>query len=333
MACRPPLLLLCALLTGLAGAAELGEPRVSSHIGQQLVADIELTMLENPAAKVEVRLARPDVYRGANIGMPHVLSTLNLSVMQRDGRQFLHVTSLAPVESAHLHLYLELVDGGQRSVRLATLWLTPDPRPAPPPLAVAAPAPAPAVAPRPEPVAAPVAPVKRIERPAPKPARPAPVAAKPAPAPAPAPVACAPSPQLAPDKVCLALDAKNAQLREQIGTLEGKVKVLQVAMGASPAVVAGPKPAPAKAAKPRKKRPPEPEDETPWGLIGAAVGALALLGGAGVMFARRGKKQARAEPKVGLLARLRQRFAGKREPAAAVEPRLEDEAHESSTQA
>jgi hypothetical protein len=42
-----------------------------------------------------------------------------------------------------VHLYLELVDKGQRAVRLATLWLTPDPSPvvvAPPVVAAAVPA-------------------------------------------------------------------------------------------------------------------------------------------------------------------------------------------------
>ncbi|WP_322404738.1 hypothetical protein [Massilia luteola] len=135
-----------------AHAAELGDPRVASHIGQPLVADVELTMLEDPATPVRVRVASPEVYDGAGIAMPPVLSSLNLSVMRRDGRQFLHVTSLRPVGADHVHLYLELVDKGDRAVRLATLWLTPDPNPAP------APAPARVAGPVvvPEPAAVPV---------------------------------------------------------------------------------------------------------------------------------------------------------------------------------
>ena len=360
MASRLPLLFSCALLASAAGAAELGDQRVGSYMGQPLVADIELTLIEHPAARVEVRLAHPNVYRGANIGMPHVLSTLNMSVMQRDGRQFLHVTSRAPVESSHLHLYVELTDGGQRSVRLATLWLTPDPNPAPLPAPVAAPAPVPV----PPPVAAPVSAPKPAPKPAPEPVsapakapEPAPVAAaKPAPKPpvkpapkvekaapaialpppVPAPDTCAPAPQSAPPKVCAALDYKNAQLREQIGHLEEKVKVLQVAMGASPAAVAAPKPAKAKPHKPRKKPAPEPVDETPWGWIaGGIAGVLALLGG--IVVARRRKKTARpraaAAPTVPLLARLRQRFARKNAQKKATEPVLEEDAHDTSTQA
>src|SRR5690349_9818388 len=90
------LVLLAAV--GSVHAAELGEARVSSHIGQPLVADIELTTVEDPAAQVAVRLASPEVYNGAGIAMPPVLASVNLSVMKRDGRQFLHLTSLRPVE-------------------------------------------------------------------------------------------------------------------------------------------------------------------------------------------------------------------------------------------
>ena len=354
MASRLPLLFSTALLASAAGAAELGDQRVESYMGQPLVADIELTLIENPAAKVEVRLAHPNVYRGANIGMPHVLSTLNMSVMQRDGRQFLHITSRAPVESSHLHLYLELADGGQRSVRLATLWLTPDPNPAPPPAPapvpvppVAAPVsvavPAPKAASRPAPVKLPEA--APVARPAPKPPAkpgPAPKVEKAAPAPAiamPPPVAapgtCAPAPQNAPSKVCAALDYKNAQLREQIGQLEDKVKVLQVAMGASPAAVAAPKPVKAKPHKPRKKPAPEPVDETPWGWIGGGIAGLLVLAG-GILVAKRRKKTAKpgaAEPKVPLMVRLRQRFARKKTAPKAVEPDLKEDAHDTSTQA
>jgi hypothetical protein len=142
-----------------AHAAELGDPRVVSHIGQPLVADVELTMLEDAATPVRVRVASPDVYDGAGIAVPPVLSSLNLSVMRRDGRQFLHVTSLRPVDADHVHLYLELVDKGDRAVRLATLWLTPDPNPAPAPARVAGPVvvPEPAAVParKPGPVAVP----------------------------------------------------------------------------------------------------------------------------------------------------------------------------------
>jgi pilus assembly protein FimV len=208
---------------------------------------------------VQVRLASADVYRGANIDMPAVLSSLNMNVMRRDGKQFLHVTSLKPVEADHLHLFVELNDGGRRSVRLATLWFTPDPTPPvvvrPAPVVAAAepamppppPAPKKVVQPRaipasPAPEPAP-APVRKAAQPRPR-ALPAaeapPPAALPRKAPEPGPVAaqltkaaaapaCKPQPAASPqpDPVCAALDQKNSDLREQIARLEQKVKSLQ----------------------------------------------------------------------------------------------------------
>jgi Tfp pilus assembly protein FimV len=250
-------------LQAAANGAELGEARVSSHIGQQLVADIELSQVDDPAAQVSVRLASPEVYNGAGIALPSVLASLNLSVMRRDGRQFIHVTSLRPVEAEHLHLYLELGDKGQRAVRLVTLWLTPDPNPAPVPAPAPAPAPAPvpvavpAPLPAPLPVRAAAAPVHAAPAalpaalpptaPAPRPVRhvkPAPVAPitpvrKPVPATAHVdsqPAACAPQPDEA--QACSALGVKNAALRGQLDKLEEKVKGLQQHMGVAPAAAA-----------------------------------------------------------------------------------------------
>jgi hypothetical protein len=271
--CSLSLLVLAGSLVGAlnaAHAAELGEVRVSSHIGQPLVADIELAMVDDPAAPVAVRLASPEVYSGAGIAMPPELASVNLSVMKRDGRQFLHVTSLRPVAGEHLHLYLELVDKGQRTVRLATLWLTADPNPAPVPVPVPAPVPAARVEPAPEPPPKPAAvrnfAVVRKPEPAPVPAQeegakhPQPAPAKPRPAGKPlaaivhpepkavllalpihaaqsaAPAACTQQAEQA--KVCAALDGKSAALKAQIGALEGKVKSLQARLGAAPAAAA-----------------------------------------------------------------------------------------------
>jgi hypothetical protein len=137
------LLFACGLLAR-AHAAELGDVKVNSFIGQHLSADIELTSIDEPAAPVQVRLASIDVYRGANLDMPAVLASLNLSVVRRDGKQFLHVTSTRPVDADHLHLYLDLGDGNRRGVRLATLWFAPDPMPPALPERVAIPMAAPA---------------------------------------------------------------------------------------------------------------------------------------------------------------------------------------------
>ncbi|MCA1246972.1 FimV family protein [Massilia sp. MS-15] len=347
--------LACALPIAAAHAAELGEPRLASFLGQPLVADIELTLLEDPAMPVQVRLAHPEVYRGAGLGMPPVLSTLRMSVMRRDGRQFLHITSFAPVELERLHLFLELADGAQRTVRLATLSLAPDPHPAPPvqpvrpaapPVAaqdpvpalappMPAPKPAPAVArqrPRPTDLAtqpAPsVPPAARRVAPASRPPSDTPLLASErvtAPAPAPAAGACAAQVQQPVDS-CVVLGAKNTLLREQLVQLEDKVKLLQVAAGAATSETP-------RAPRKKRKQPEPPPAETTWlPLAGAGAAVLALLGGL-VFIVRRRKAGARAaEPRVGLGARLRARLDRKSAPPAAVEPTLEQGAHESSTQ-
>jgi len=382
MASRLPVFITCALLSCGVGAAELGEPRISSYIGQPLALELELTALASPATPVQARLAHPDVYRGANIGMPAVLSTLAMRVSQRDGRQFLRVTSSAPVESSRLHLYLDLADGGTRDVRLVTLFIAPNPNPPAPavPLPVPAPVPVPAKAPAPvvadlsaAPVSAPAAAPKPITvkpRPpkppkAPKPPHPVTpatpvVAEKVAPAPEPAavtptstpvpkplPVAlpasasasaatCAPASSVDNATVCAALDVKNAQLREQIGTLEDKVRVLQVALGASPSAVVQDKVAPRAAPRPSRKRPaPEPEASTPWGWIAGAVVAVLGVAGGTLFLLRRRKRAApmiQPMPRTSLMARLRQRFARKTKAPVPVEPQLDEPHNEMSTQ-
>lgn len=268
-----------------AHAAELGDAQVRSHIGQALVADVELNLIEDPATPVKVRLAHPDVYRGANIAMPPVLSSLNMSVTRRDGRQFLHLTSLKPVESRHLHVYLELTDGGGRNVRLVTLWLTPDPNPAPAPAPMPvreAVAPQPAVlpaaslrspAPVPRPAAAlhageeyveangqpaasaprkaaPKAPPKPVQL---KPVQPKPVQPKPAPpkkVEAPALAVPANAPSCAPQPASAPLNACVA-LGEKNAALHQQLGKLEekvkVLQGASATAPAIPAPAPAKA--------------------------------------------------------------------------------------
>lgn len=376
MASRLPVFITCVLLSCGVGAAELGEPRISSYLGQPLALELELTALASPATPVQARLARPDVYRGANIGMPAVLSTLAMRVTQRDGRQFLRVTSSAPVESSRLHLYLELADGSERDVRLVTIFITPNPNPPAPAVPLPVPAPTQAQAPAPVPVVAdlPVAPVaasrpvvaavKPVPVKPPKPIKPPkpskplavvkeaptpePAAAAQASAPSPTPLpvpasapAAAPAATCAPSSadsapVCAALDVKNALLREQIGTLEDKVRVLQVALGASPSAVVQDKVAkPATPRPSRKRSAPEPDASTPWGWIaGAVIAVLVLVGGVLLVLRRRKRAGPVIEPmpRTSLMARLRQRFARKNKAPVPVEPQLYEPHKEMSTQ-
>lgn len=121
-----------ALLTlafgGTSRAAELGEVKVNSHIGQQLSADIELVDLTAAdLAQIEARLANPDVFKGAGLDVPPVLGGLNIAIARRDSKRFLHLTTLQPVNADVLHIFLELNSAGRQTIRAASLWLTPEP--------------------------------------------------------------------------------------------------------------------------------------------------------------------------------------------------------------
>jgi hypothetical protein len=298
-------------LLSCAQAAELGDAVVRSHIGQPLAADIELTALADETAAVQVQLASPDVYRGANIEMAPVLASLSMSVMRRDGRQYLHITSIKAVDADHLNIFLELKDGGRRAVRAATLWLTADPHPAPAP-----PPPPPAPAPlssqaleaataRAAMNAAPMAPPLR------------PVQARPA--------ACKQQYSAEQIQTCAALDQKNAALTAQIVELEDKVRLLQLAIEARRAPSARPvaMPAPKAAVAPDQKA----RRSLPWLPIGIATAGLvaALLALAWFMRRKRktdkGRTRLAAPAKSGFIASVKHRLMpGKKEAEAEAEP-------------
>jgi Tfp pilus assembly protein FimV len=328
--------LLLAVLCHAVVAAELGDATVASYVGQPLVADIELTGLADPAAQVVVRNASMDVYRGANITVSAALSGLALSVVRRDGRQFLHLTTARPVDASYLHLFLELTEGGKQNVRGTTLWLTADPSPPPPPRPVLAQAPV-LVAPRPLASAAPAvrpAPVEPEEPPLRKPVREITLGK--------APPTCAQVEEQA--KACAATEYKNGLLSAQVVELEEKVRQLQliidgkagaganadasaVAKAAAAAAAPGSAPTPAKPAIPPPPPPKtikhEPEGGGfPWLLVGGIVIGLAALGGGGFWFLQ-GRKAAPAEagdPSASFFARLIGRFKRKNGPVLEVPP-------------
>lgn len=240
----------CAMLTCAAGqAAELGDMTVRSAIGQPLAVDIELTALApDEVNNLQVRLASPDVYRGANISMNPALQSLSMSVTRRDQRQYLHIISLRPINAGYVHLFLELIAGGRSMVRATTVWLAPDT--APPP----APAPAPLTAPQPAaepadvswPAGYPRPPVSAVPRPtaaaaqrhmSPPPERAAPAGHRvPVRKPDLLPAAvCARARRAEQGTQCVAQDQKNAALTAKLVELEGKIKVLQAELAPKPA--------------------------------------------------------------------------------------------------
>ena len=156
-------------------AAELGDIAARSYIGQPLSADVEL--LAGDGGPVQARLAQLDVYRGANITMNPALASVKMAVVRRDGKDVLHISTAGVVNADYVHVYVELTAGGRRDIRLATVWLQPDPNPAPPPVRVAPAVTAPAVVAAAEPAkvadsAAPAAAARLVRdrtRPAPMP--------------------------------------------------------------------------------------------------------------------------------------------------------------------
>ena len=284
-------------------AAELGEMAVLSHVGQPLLAEIELTALTpEEAGGVAVRLASPDVYRGGGIGMDPALQTLMISPLERGERQYVRVTTRQAIQAGHVHLYLLLGNGSGAVVRLGTLWLTPAP-----PAAVAASAPVRPVIPAPVPVPLPraasgtpppdaaalaararaeglVRPARVFVPPLAVPAPAAPALRPPPPRRARAPVAaCAPQVDAGQAQACVALDEKNAALNDKLGELEGKIGALQKALAQPAAAV--PAAAPAEAQAPHAR--PKPLHAAPAtdkekktggnGLLWLGIGTLAFL--------------------------------------------------------
>ncbi|TNC77470.1 hypothetical protein FHI69_09020 [Janthinobacterium lividum] len=336
------------------GAAELGEMTVLSHVGQPLLAEIELTALAPEESNgVAVRLASPDVYRGGGIGMDPALQTLTISPLERGGRHYVRVSTRQAIQAGHVHLYLLLGNGSGAVVRLGTLWLTPAPPAAAPvsaPVRPAVPAPMPAPLPLPRPV--PVAPspdaaalaararAEGLVRPArvfvPPPVAPtpaAPVQQRPAPVRrATAPVAaCAPQADMEQAQACVALDEKNTALKAKLGELEGKIGALQKAL-ALPAAAAPVAEVPHAKPKPLHAAPAADKEKKAGGngLLWLGIGTLLfLLLTAVIVYVVRKRRQAAgpgAPSKYWVL--LRKPFSRKKKDVPVLTEAVEDGAAE-----
>ncbi|WP_256079017.1 FimV/HubP family polar landmark protein [Massilia sp. YIM B04103] len=153
-----------------------------SSLGQPLRAEIELTAVTpEEAGELAAKLASPDAFRQANIDFNPALLSLKFDVEQRNGRQFIRVSSSQPINEPFVDMLLELSWTNGRLVREYTFLLDPaDLRSAQSPQAApAAAAPTAAVAAPAAPTAAERAAAVRASRPAPA-ASPAASPAKPA---------------------------------------------------------------------------------------------------------------------------------------------------------
>ncbi|MYN08342.1 LysM peptidoglycan-binding domain-containing protein [Massilia sp. FT127W] len=117
----------CAvLLSPAANAAGLGKLTVLSSLGQPLRAEIELTAVSaDEASGLSAKLAPADAFRLANIDFNPALLSLRFDVDQRNGRQFIRVSSTQPVNEPFVDMLLELSWTGGRLVREYTFLLDP----------------------------------------------------------------------------------------------------------------------------------------------------------------------------------------------------------------
>ncbi|MES2153085.1 MAG: FimV/HubP family polar landmark protein [Pseudomonadota bacterium] len=97
-----------------------------SSLGQPLRAEIELTSVSNDeAGALTVKLAPADAFRLANIEFNPALLSLQFSVEQRNGRQYIKIGSTQPVNEPFVDMLLELSWNNGRLVREYTFLLDP----------------------------------------------------------------------------------------------------------------------------------------------------------------------------------------------------------------
>jgi len=114
------------VLSSAAHAAGLGKLTVLSALGQPLRAEIELTAVSSDEASgLVAKLASPEAFRSANIDFNPALLSLRFAVEQRNGRQFIRVTSTQPLNEPFVDMLLELSWNNGRLVREYTFLLDP----------------------------------------------------------------------------------------------------------------------------------------------------------------------------------------------------------------
>lgn len=114
------------LMASSAQAAGLGKLTVLSALGQPLRAEIELTAVaDDEASGLSAKLASPEAFRVANIDFNPALLSLRFNVEQRNGRQFIRISSTQPLNEPFVDLLLELSWNNGKLVREYTFLLDP----------------------------------------------------------------------------------------------------------------------------------------------------------------------------------------------------------------
>lgn len=283
-------------------AAEIGNIRVLSHIGQPLLAEIDLAAITpEDANNLQVKLALPDVYRLGNIRRNPVLNNVRLQVRQNEQRYTVIMQSTQAIFDGYLNIYLELKDSKGQEVRALTLWLEPDPeRPIPEQIDTKETLPHPDgdLAESAAPVAHPLIATPRSMTP--KTAKSLPPAMSEAelagaraprvnPLPQAAPANCAKQLRNLQEKAgqCELVAIENQRIAGHIDTLESKVDILKrviLAEDAAPIAPIAPNAVVAPLPEVKRKNPKAAQTVIPWKIIGistavfVAVAILAFVG-------------------------------------------------------
>jgi pilus assembly protein FimV len=107
-------------------AAALGELQLLSRLGEPLRAEIRIeAMTAEERNTLSVTLAPVEDFKRANIPFDPVLSTLNLSVAERNGVYYVTLNSAQAVDTLAMNMLLELRSGASRLTREYTLLLDP----------------------------------------------------------------------------------------------------------------------------------------------------------------------------------------------------------------
>jgi pilus assembly protein FimV len=114
------------LVASSAQAAGLGKLTVLSALGQPLRAEIELTSVgDDEGSGLTAKLASPEAFKVANIEFNPALLSLRFSVEQRNGRQYIRITSTQPLNEPFVDMLLELSWNNGKLVREYTFLLDP----------------------------------------------------------------------------------------------------------------------------------------------------------------------------------------------------------------
>jgi pilus assembly protein FimV len=150
----------CLVLPVVSYAAGLGRLTLQSGLGEPLRAEVEITSLQpSEAESLTARLGSAEAFRAAGIEYSPTLVSLRVVLDRRDGRPFLRLTSVRPIDDPFLDIIIELQWSTGRLVRQYTFLLDPPQYREKP--AAAAPAPSTAQVARPIPTPAPAAPDAR----------------------------------------------------------------------------------------------------------------------------------------------------------------------------